>query len=145
MKGDAGFDSTASRTLPRQSSTNARDIPQPGQRRPVTRWNRQRSGTCTEPRTTRGRFTRGRRTVAAKPAEESRIAVAAAAELRLSELLKLHVAKLVNDDHLPLFATGNGHDDPNDAPQTTRKDRDDGVKGVVHRLAFNEDGLVVAL
>lgn len=145
MSGEAGFDLIASRTRPRHSSTNARDIPQPGQRRPVARWNRQSSGIRTEPRTTRGRSTPGLLAAAAKPADESRTTVAAAAALRLSELLKLNVAELVNDDHLPLFAAGDGQDYPNDAPEPTRKDRNDGVEGVVHRLAFNEDGLVVTL
>ena len=144
MNGEAGFDSTASRALPRHSSTNARDIPQPGQRRPVARWNRQSSGIRTEPKTVRGWSTLGLLAAAARPADESST-VAAAAALRLSELLKLNVAKLVNDDHLPLFAAGDSHDDPRDAPQAARKDRDDGVKDVVHRLAFNEDGLVITL
>ena len=93
----------------------------------------------------RGWSTPGPLAAAANPADDSRTTVAAAAVLRLSELLQLSVAELVNDDHLPLFAAGDGQDDPNDAPQPARKDRDDGVKGVVDRLAFHEDDLVVVL
>jgi hypothetical protein len=82
---------------------------------------------------------------AAKPADESRTTVAAAAVLRLSELLKLHIAKLIDNDHLPLFATGNGEDDPDDSPQQAGKNREDRVKGVIDGLALDEDGLIVTL
>ncbi|SRR5258708_7234136 len=113
--GEAGFDSIASRIRPRHSKTNARDIPQPGQQCPVTRWIGQRSGTGL-PAITSGLFARGRRIAADSPAVASKTPVAAA-ELRLSESLILDVAELVNDDHLPLFTTRGGDHSPNYPPE----------------------------
>src|SRR5680860_254944 len=63
----------------------------------------------------------------------------------LAELLKLDVAKLVNDGHLSLFAAGDDENNPDDAPQAAAEDRDDRVQHVVDRLALDQNSLEVAL
>ena len=120
-----------------------RDMPQPGQRLPVTSRIGHAAGSS-EFRNRRGSSGPGTCT-AAEPSAASENPVSQPASPRrcglpdLAQFLALNVPVLVNGDHLTALAARARDDRPDDPPDETSEDREDGVQSVIDRLAAHED------
>lgn len=73
----------------------------------------------------------------------SRHSLGSSPALTLAQMLDVNVAKFVHQEQLPLFATGESHDQPNYAPQQASEDCQDRVEHMVDRLAQDHDRLEV--